>query len=332
MNPLLTALEKTGCVAAGATAILTPAGLAAPGVALGLVPFAAARIAAASAIAFGTFLATDTGFAILSEIKRRRRLREPHPESPSLRGPPTDEELAADCALRPRTLAVRLRLGSRLADLEPTLDSTPRYAVSPSGARRIAARGPGLKGWLDDHRVPMNYSTLMKYRKLAVRLRLLLQLDPRLPLEWLLPSDPPAPPLPRDLAEPFRTARRRMAGLLRKHRNFSSLKRYAECALGIPELLAARRTARCARRAAAERRRRTKQPPVPGVTVGERTVLLHPGRLERTRREVLLFLEEPDLPPKLDRLRRKAIEWLRAAGGEDGGRAGGGARRKGVFQ
>lgn len=325
MNPLKSALEKSGHVAAGTAAVLSPVGLAAPGIALGMLPFAVAGIAAVGTLAFGAFLVTDTGFAILSEIKRRRRLREPRPESPSLRGSPTDAELAADCLSRPRTLAVRLRLGSRLTDLEPTLDSAPRYDVSPTGARRIAARGPGLKGWLDDHRIPMNYSTLMKYRKLAVRLRQLLQLDVRMPLEWLLPGEIPTLPVPPELAGQYRAARRRLARLLHEHRNFSRLKRHVECALGVPELLAVRRNARRAQQAAGHRRRRTKLPTVPSVTVGERTVVLHPVRLERTRRDVLLFLEAPDLPPKLDKLRQRAIEWLCTAGGGDAG-------RKEVFQ
>ena len=269
--------------------------------------------AAFTTLAIGAFVVTETGLVILAEVRRRRRLRAPHPESPSLRGTPTDKEIASDCAQNPRTLLVRLRLGSRLADLALTLDTDPHYDISPTGARRIASRGPGLKGWLADHRITTNYSTLSKYRLLATRLCALLQLDERLPLEWLLPGSSPDHPLPADLRTPFWTARRRLARLLRTYCNFSRLRKHVDAALGIPQLLRVRRETRHAKQVAAERRWLAKRKPIPceSVVLGDRRVILEPTLVESTKREILLFLRTPDLPPRLDRLRNRAIDWFR---------------------
>lgn len=268
--------------------------------------------AAFNTLAIGAFVVTETGLAILAEVRRRRRLRASHPESPSLRGTPTDKEIASDCEQKPRTLLVRLRLGSRLADLAPTLDTDPHYDISPTGARRIASRGPGLKGWLADHRITTNYSTLAKYRLLVTRLRLLLQLDERLPLEWLLPGAAPDHPLPLDLRNPCFTARRRLRTLLRAHRNFSRLRKHVDAALGIPQLLRVRRETRRAKQVATERRWMAKHVPIhcESVVLGDRSVILYPPLVESTKREILLFLRTPDLPPKLDRLRNRAIDWI----------------------
>ena len=52
-----------------------------------LVPLALAGVAAFSAAALGGWLATATGRAILSELRRRARLRAPHPPSPSISSP-----------------------------------------------------------------------------------------------------------------------------------------------------------------------------------------------------------------------------------------------------
>ncbi|MBR4252826.1 MAG: hypothetical protein IKQ15_11115 [Kiritimatiellae bacterium] len=265
-----------------------------------------------TAAAFVGFLATETGAAILGELRRRGRLRAPHPASPSLRGTPTAEELKADCAVSPRTLAVRLRLGSRLADLEPTLDSGNRYRESPSGARRIQSRGRGLRGYLADHRIPGSYSTLMRYRLLALRLRQLLRLDARIPLEWLLPGEFPDRPLPAGLQVPCSTARRRLARLLRDHWNFDRLRKHVDAKLGIPELLTVRRTARQKKDAARTRRRLAGQKPrhCPSVVLGDYTVTATPSRLDSTMRAFARFLEERDLPRKLAAHRDRFARWL----------------------
>lgn len=282
---VLHALRETAGVLGDATRV-TVGSLALPVVAPALL----AGVAAFSAVALGTWLATATGSTILDELHRRARLRAPRPPSPSLRGTPTSKELAADALSRPRTLAIRLRIGSRLADLAPTLDTDNRYDISCSGAKRIAGRGRGVKGWMEDNRIPLNYSTLMRYKRLAVRLRALLSLDERLPLEWILPHSFSTTPIPPDLLSQYATARRRLAKLLRAHWNFNRLREHVDEALGIPRLLHVRH----ARGAAVH------------IPVCEET------RMENTKRELIDFLRESHLPPRQEKLRRSAIEWFSA--------------------
>ena len=198
----------------------------------------------------------------------------------SLRGTPAPEEFAADAAVRPRTLAVRLRIGSRLADLAPTLDRGNRYDVSPTGAKRIRGRGRGVRGWLEDNRVGMNYSTLMRYMRLAVRLRALLELDARLPLEWLLPGAAASAEVPAALQGQYATAKRKLAHLMRAHWNFSRLQAHVDGALGLRRL---------------PRPGRAKGQPLDGFLA------------DNVRHELADFLQAGDLPPKLEALRRDAL-------------------------
>ena len=288
MDILKTASSRTTPVTKGA---LSVAASQRPGIALGLVPL----VLGVSLAAFAVFATTETGLAIVRELKRRQRLREKLPDSPSLRGAPTPAELAADIGTVPRTLHVRLRLGSRLADLEPTLDaSTIGFRKLRNGQKRIRSRAPGMKGWLADRRVPANYSTLVRYKKLAQRLRQLLALDDRLPLEWLLPGATPERPIPPELLASYTTARRRLARLLRDHWNFARLKACVEAKLDIPQLLSARRSKR------RPRAQSTLPPPCP-------------ERVDATKRELIRFLREKELPPKHMRLREQALAWLRSA-------------------
>ena len=263
------------------------------GIALGLTPL----VLGVSVAAFTVFAATETGLAIVRELKRRQRLREKLPDSPSLRGAPTPDELSADIEAQPRTLLVRLRLGSRLADLEPTLDnSILGFKKLGNGQKRIKSRAPGMKGWLSDRRIPGNYSTLVRYKKLAQRLRQLLSLDDRLPLEWLLPDATPDCTLPQDLHTQYTTARRRLARLLRDHWNFSRLKKHVEEKLGIQPLLSTRPPRR-----------------IPTSSVRSPAPPPHPDLVDATKRELIRFLRENNPSPKLTRLREQALAWLRTA-------------------
>ena len=270
-----------------------------------------------TATAFLGFLATGTGAALLGEIRRRGRLRAPHPGSPSLRGTPTAEELKADCELSPRTLRIRLRLGSRLADLEPVLDSGNHYAESPTGAKRIQSRGRGMRGYIADNRIKASYSTLMRYRLLALRLRQLLQLNARLPLEWLLPGGEPDRTLPPDLQSQYATARRRLARLLREHWNFDRLRKHVDAELGIPELLTVRRVSRRAKEAEKTRRWPAKRHPLhcQSVVLGNYAVTPSPPRLKATMDAFSRLLAERDLPPRLAVHRDRFARWLAEAAG-----------------
>ncbi len=270
-----------------------------------------------TATAFLGFVATETGAAILGEIRRRGRLRAPHPESPSLRGTPTAKELKADCEIVPRTLRVRLRMGSRLADLEPTLDSGNRYSESPTGAKRIQSRGRGMRGYIADNRLNVSYSSLMRYRLLALRLRQFLQLDSRLPLEWLLPDEAPDRSLPSDLQSQYATGRRRLARLLREHWNFDRLRKHVDAQLGIPEFLSVRRATRQAKEAEKTRQWLAKRNPVhcQSVVLGDYAVSATPARLDATMRAFARFLKERTLSPKLAKHRDRFAEWLSGAAG-----------------
>ena len=269
-----------------------------------LVLVDAAVVLAVTATAFTAFLVTETGAAILDELHRRHRLRIPRPESPSLRGTPTPQEIATACTATPRKLLERLRLGSLLTDLDPTLDRTLAYRELPNGAKRIRARGGGLKAYLADNRITTPYSTLMRYKLLATRLRQHLALDARLPLEWLLPHASPDRDLPSDLRSQYWTARRRLARLLRENPNFTRLRKHVDAKLGIPELLRARRNTN--KEKALRRRLHTE------IRGTNRHMTIAPGRIEATRLALAAFLQDKTLSPKLSRLRDAAIRWLRA--------------------
>ena len=259
--------------------------------------------------AFLGFVATETGRALLDEIRRRNRLAAPSPSTPSLRSTPTPAELEADCETSPRTLAIRLRLGSRLADLEPTLD---RGLQRKSKTGRIRGRAPGLKGYITDTRLSVSYRTLMRYKLLAVRIRQLLSLDARLPLEWLLPGACPDQDLPADLRPQYATARRRLARLLREHPNFDRLRKHVDAKLGMPELLAVRRNARRAKQAEQSRRWLSKRKPICGesAVLGDYTITATSDRLDATMQAFARLLRERDLPPKLAAHRDRFLSWL----------------------
>jgi hypothetical protein len=188
------------------------------------------------------YAATEVGAWVLQEIARQVRIHEKRPASPSLRGTPTPKELEADWREEPRTLATRLRLGSRLADLDPTLDHTLLRRTLPNGKTVIRSRKGGMKGWLEDRRVAIPYSTAMHYKKLAQRLRQILRLDDRVPLEWLLSGVPDGQHLPVELQSAFGSAARRLGAILRENPTLAALGRYAERKLGIVRLVAVRKS------------------------------------------------------------------------------------------
>ena len=100
------------------------------------------------------------GDARVRLLLRRGREHSPHP-------PPTGEELEALWeASRPRAaLEEKLKLGSRIADLEPVVDRS--YVRNDEG--EIVARNPGVRGWLGEHcpRLLAHYKTLMASKLLA---------------------------------------------------------------------------------------------------------------------------------------------------------------------
>ncbi len=192
-------------------------------------------------------LAWYGGKRILSRLRHRVTPPEPllpaAPQEPvSLRGVPTPEDLEEAWEADPRTLSGRLRIGSRLADLEPTLDSRFVFKKSRNGSRRICARQPGLKGWMKKHVPSVKYSTAMHYKKLATRLRQLVGLDARIPLEWLLPdNEEELPPLSGTDRKAAARARSKLARLLEENPKVTRLVRTVESRLGIMRMVAVRR-------------------------------------------------------------------------------------------
>ncbi len=169
----------------------------------------------------------------------------PPKPSPSLRGTPSPEDLQDLWDADPRGLCTRLRIGSRLADLEPTLDNTFVFKKNRAGRRRIAARQPGLKGWLRENTPDIKYSTAMHYKKLATRLRQLIGLDARIPIEWLLPGSDGLPPqlaaLPAADRRAAAAARKKLLALLSENPKYTHLVLAVEQKLGIMRMVTIRR-------------------------------------------------------------------------------------------
>lgn len=169
----------------------------------------------------------------------------PPKPSPSLRGTPSPEDVQDLWDTDPRDLFTRLRIGSRLADLEPTLDNTFVFKENRAGRRRIAARQPGLKGWLRKNTPEVKYSTAMHYKKLATRLRQLIGLDARIPLEWLLPDIATLPTqltaLPSSERRAVASARKKLHALLADNSKYTHLLQAVEQKLGIMRMVTIRR-------------------------------------------------------------------------------------------
>ena len=252
------------------------------------------------------FAVTEVGAWAIGELGRQIRIREKRPASPSLRGSPTAKELARDWADQPRTLETCLRLGSRLADLDPTLDHALIREVDATGRLVIRARKGGMKGWLKDHRIPIGYSTAMRYKKLAQRLRQVLALDDRLPLEWVMSGVPADHSLPSDLTAPCAAASRRLAKLLRENRTLVALTRAVEKALGIVRLVAVRKAPvhRCH---PGLKKRKT---PAFSVISRGRTATVDDARLEATRTAMGRLLAAKNLAGPALNLRNRIAHWL----------------------
>ena len=134
-----------------------------------------------------------------------------------------------------------------------------------------------------DNRIRVNYGTLMRYKRLAVRLRALLGVDERIPLEWLLPGEDFRREVPPELWGQYGSAKRRLGKLLREHWNFSRLAGHVDRELGLVRLPRVRRGG--------------------GVVLDKRLA-------ENTKRELVGFLNATNLPPREERLRLQALGWL----------------------
>ena len=196
--------------------------------------------------ALAAHLAWYGGKRILSRLRRHVSPPEPVPPAApqppvSLRGTPTPEDIEDAWDIDPRTLCGRLRIGSRLADLEPTLDSRFVFKTARNGSKRICARRPGLKGWMRKNVPAVKYSTAMHYKKLATRLRQLVGLDAKIPLEWLLPDNGEAPSgLSAADRRAAAAARSKLVRLLEENPKVTHLVRAVERKLGIMRMVTIR--------------------------------------------------------------------------------------------
>ena len=257
------------------------------------------------------FALTEIGAWAIDEIGRQIRIREKRPASPSLRGTPKPDDIAGLWSAEPRTLRVRLCIGSRLADLDPTLDHTISRTTLPGGKTVFRARKGGVKGWLDDRRVAVPYSTVMRYKKLAQRLRSVLQLDERLPLEWLIDGLPAGQELPEGLQGVFRTARRRFSDILRENRTFKALSLYAEKKLGIVRLVTVRKTPRRRCDGGIKNGKRRDF----SVISQDRMVNAEPERVEATKEAMGRVLKADNLSGRALHLQNRLRHWIATVGG-----------------
>lgn len=252
------------------------------------------------------FAVTAVGKWAIGELRRQVRIREKRPASPSLRGIPTPKELASDWSIQPRTTAICLRIGSRLADLDPTLDHSLVRKKDSRGRPVIRARKGGMKGWLADRRVPVTYSTVMRYKKLAQRLRQVLRLDERLPLEWLLDGVPSGQSLPVPLATQCTAAARTLSSLLRGNPTLKALTLAVEKQLGIVRLVSVRRVGPGRRSRQTKKRKSTSF----SIISQEHRATVPPDRAEATKTAMLRILRADNLSGKALHLQNRLKHWL----------------------
>ena len=257
------------------------------------------------------FALTEIGAWAIDEIRRQIRIREKRPASPSLRGTPKPDEIADLWTAMPRTLRIRLCIGSRLSDLDPTLDHTISRSTLPNGKTVFHARKGGVKGWLEDRRVPVPYSTVMRYKKLAQRLRSVLQLDEKLPLEWLIDGLPDGQELPDGLSGLFQSARQRLEIILRDNRTFKALSLYADKMLGIVRLVTVRKAPRRRREGGMKNDERRDF----SVISQDRIVNAEPARVEATKEAMGRVLKADNLSGRALHLQNRLRHWIATVGG-----------------
>ena len=165
----------------------------------------------------------------------------------------------------------------------------------------------------------------MRYKKLAQRLRHVLSLDDRLPLEWVMSGIPGDQQLPADLTGPCATASRRLAKLLRENHTLVALTRAVEKALGIVRLVAVRKN-RNHGRMDGKRYRKTKEF---SIISQERAARVTEGRLEATREAMGRVLEAKNLAGTALHLQNRIRHWL-ARLADPGGKCVNEGRNQGV--
>ncbi|MBR6021984.1 MAG: hypothetical protein IK066_06140, partial [Kiritimatiellae bacterium] len=143
---------------------------------------------------------------------------------------PTASAVAAAWAPAPRSLRQILLFGSRLVDLSA---AHPIVTVRDRSGKARGRTG-GLRPWFRDALPDVPYSTAMRYRLLARRLRQALSIPPAIPLEWLLSDASPAVLTQDSALQPLVSPlRRRLAAFLAPFRTQAALNRALEAKLGL---------------------------------------------------------------------------------------------------
>ena len=270
--------------------------------------------------ALAAHLAWYGGKRILSRLRRHVAPPDPlppaAPQTPlSLRGEPSPEDIGEIWELDPRTLCSRLRIGSRLADLEPTLDSRFVFKKTRSGSKRICARQPGMKGWMKKHVPSVKYSTAMHYKKLATRLRQLIGLDARIPLEWLLPdNEEEVPALSAADRKVVAAAKTKLSRLLADNPKVTRLTCAVESKLGIMRMVTIRRI-QPPKPGRGRKRKKGKNPVNPLISRVSHAglgVAADEGRSRAFWNAIRKVLGEPNPDAETRRLQSDIREWLNA--------------------
>jgi hypothetical protein len=191
-----------------------------------------------SPVIFSLLLAQHGVNALVRRILYTARQREIAP-TPSLRGAPERKDIDSVWSEAPRTMISALRLGSRLLDLEPTVDNSRVWKENPrSGRREVVFRHAGIKGWLQRNCPAVPYSTAMRYKKLASRLRTLCGVPGNIPLEWLLPDSPmpPAEGLDAKTLSAIEKGRVKLGKILAEAKSLRGLDRVVEKRMNLVRL------------------------------------------------------------------------------------------------
>lgn len=187
---------------------------------------------------FLLMLAAKGAGKLVRKLLSLQQMRELKPAK-SLRGAPCARDITDVWQITPRTLIDRLRIGSRLLDLEPTVDHSFVWQENRNtGKREIIARHAGIKGWLRIHCPTVSYSTAMGYKKLAARLKTLCGVTANIPLEWLFPNAKICPENQGNMAREkmVKNGRRILASLLVEGKSLRGLGRLVEKRMRIVRL------------------------------------------------------------------------------------------------
>ena len=179
--------------------------------------------------------------AAAKELHRAYRARRTD-EVASALGAPTAAEIAAAWTPAPRSVRQALVIGAKLVDLSALHPIQTRRASDGKG---VIGRTGGLKPFFAESLPSLPYSTAMRYKLLANRLRQAISIPAPIPFEWLLVDTPPSS-LTQDssLLPLIPPLRRQVASFLAPHHTQASLSRALSQKLGLTPCPFSRRSSR----------------------------------------------------------------------------------------